>query len=147
RDWSSDVCSSDLIRARGNPLSAGADFMRNRQRQPACRCWRATRPGVRRPLLGCDDRQFGFAIPRMPAVTVPASHALSPSRGRGVATSALVVLLLLTGCATRPAQVQRTPAQVRTDIVQRMPGSVADRTGWAADIQVALSAQDLAPTA
>ncbi|MDN5782347.1 MAG: DUF1615 domain-containing protein [Luteimonas sp.] len=55
--------------------------------------------------------------------------------------------LLLAGCATRaPLQAQRTPGEVRADIVARMPAKTPDREGWAADIQVAMLAQDIAPT-
>ena len=61
---------------------------------------------------------------------------------------ACVALLVLAGCATRPpAQVQRTPAEIRAEVMQRMPANVADREEWARDIQVAFSAQDIAPTA
>ncbi|MGN7724553.1 DUF1615 domain-containing protein [Luteimonas sp. 22616] len=59
----------------------------------------------------------------------------------------LVAALLLAGCATRaPLPVQRTPEQVRADIVARMPAKTSNREGWAADIQVAFFAQDIAPT-
>lgn len=52
------------------------------------------------------------------------------------------LLLLLTACATTPPGP--TPEQMRRDIARRIPAEVADRAGWAADIQVAFSAQGLA---
>jgi len=56
-------------------------------------------------------------------------------------------MLLLAGCATRaPLEAQRTPDEVRAHIVARMPARTPDREGWAADIQVALFAQGIAPT-
>jgi hypothetical protein len=59
----------------------------------------------------------------------------------------VIASLLLAGCATRaPMQARSTPGEVRADIVARMPAKTPDREGWAADIQVALFAQDIAPT-
>lgn len=59
----------------------------------------------------------------------------------------LLSLLLLAGCATQaPLSVQRQPDQVRAEIVRRLPASVADRQGWAADVYVALTAQDIEPS-
>ena len=52
-------------------------------------------------------------------------------------------LLLLAACATTPPGP--TPAQVRKDIERRIPANVADRAGWATDIQVAFEAQALTP--
>ncbi len=66
---------------------------------------------------------------------------------RGATWLALpAVALLLAGCATRAPQVQQTPAQVRAEVVARMPVVTSDRDGWARDIQVAFSAQGIAPT-
>ncbi|MFT3896697.1 MAG: DUF1615 domain-containing protein [Thermomonas sp.] len=39
-----------------------------------------------------------------------------------------------------------TPEQVRAEIVKRIPNGVADRAGWARDIQAAFAAQELQPT-
>lgn len=58
--------------------------------------------------------------------------------------AAWVALLALAGCATTPSGP--TPGQVRDDIVQRLPATLVDRAGWAADIQTALSVQGIAPT-
>src|SRR5690606_5375397 len=56
-------------------------------------------------------------------------------------------VLLLAGCATRqPLEPRRTPDEVRAELVRRMPAGTADREGWARDIQVAFSSQDIAPT-
>lgn len=53
--------------------------------------------------------------------------------------------LLLVGCATQgPPQPQRNPADVRAEIARRIPANI-DRTGWAADIQIALDAQRIEP--
>lgn len=69
-------------------------------------------------------------------------------RGASAPLRAACACLLLAGCATQaPLQVQKTPEQVRAQIVQHMPATVADRAGWAADIQVAFLAQDITPTA
>lgn len=59
----------------------------------------------------------------------------------------LMSLLLLAGCATQsPRQAGRTPDEVRAEIVRKLPASVADRPGWAADVYVALTAQDIEPS-
>ena len=56
-------------------------------------------------------------------------------------------VLLLAGCATRqPMEPRPTPDQVRAEIAQRLPADTADRQGWARDIQVAFSAQGIAPS-
>ena len=55
-----------------------------------------------------------------------------------------MALAALAGCATVPPGP--TPAQVRQDIARRMPATLADRAGWAADIETALRVQRIAPT-
>lgn len=55
-----------------------------------------------------------------------------------------VALAALAGCATVPPGP--TPAQVRDDIVRRLPATLDDRAGWAADIETAFSVQAIAPT-
>jgi hypothetical protein len=61
---------------------------------------------------------------------------------RHVAVFAL--LAVLAGCATpRPQLPQRRPADVRATIARLMPTNVADRDGWAGDIEAALRTQDL----
>ena len=63
------------------------------------------------------------------------------------ALRAVVVLnlLWLAGCAVlRPTEVPRRPAaEVRAELVSRMPVSVEDRAGWAADIETAFATQDI----
>ncbi len=57
-----------------------------------------------------------------------------------------LLLLLLAGCATRaPLQMQRSPDEVRAEILRKLPTSVEDRQGWANDVYVALTAQDIEP--
>ncbi|GAB3336674.1 DUF1615 domain-containing protein [Marilutibacter aestuarii] len=61
----------------------------------------------------------------------------------------LATVLALAACASGPASKAgwRPPAEVRAEIARRMPAGVADREGWAADIQVAFAAQGLVPDA
>ena len=60
----------------------------------------------------------------------------------------IIPLMVLAGCSSQSTQTlpSRTPDQTRARIVQLLPAKVADRTGWATDIQVAFTAQGLAPT-
>ncbi len=51
------------------------------------------------------------------------------------------MVMLLVGC-TPP----RTPEDVRGELLRKLPASLADRAGWARDIQAAFAAQDLEPT-
>ncbi len=56
----------------------------------------------------------------------------------------LLSLLVLAGCASRaPLQMQRSPDEVRAEIVRKLPATLVDRQGWANDVYVALSAQDI----
>ena len=66
------------------------------------------------------------------------------SSGRvAVRSGVFVAVCLLVACATTPPGP--TPEQVRAEIARRIPGAVADRAGWATDIQVAFEAQDIDP--
>lgn len=65
--------------------------------------------------------------------------------GRRLRAAALAVALaVLAGCATVPPGP--TPAQVRQDIARRLPATLDDAAGWAADIETAFSVQDIPPT-
>ena len=57
-------------------------------------------------------------------------------------------LVVVAGCGTQGSRTNPdiTPDQARARIVQLLPVKTADRQGWAADIQVAFTAQGLAPT-
>lgn len=56
-------------------------------------------------------------------------------------------LLALAACGTqRPQEPVLRPAEVRAKVVKLMPAKVPDRQGWAADIQAAFAAQDIAPS-
>ncbi|MCD9125042.1 DUF1615 domain-containing protein [Luteimonas fraxinea] len=60
---------------------------------------------------------------------------------------ALMALCLLAGCASQaPPQMQRSPDDVRAEILRKLPARLDDREGWANDVYVALTAQDIAPT-
>ncbi|KIQ60531.1 DUF1615 domain-containing protein [Pseudomonas fluorescens] len=59
----------------------------------------------------------------------------------------LVALLALAGCGSRQAQEpERQPDEVKRQIVRLLPSKTADREGWANDIYVAFSAQQLSTT-
>jgi hypothetical protein len=66
---------------------------------------------------------------------------------RRLAFASMAALLLLAGCATRaPEPATRSPAQVRADIARLLPPNVGDASGWARDIQVAVTSQGIAAT-
>ena len=61
-------------------------------------------------------------------------------------TLALIGLALLAACSSVPRQPPEPAAvDVRADIERRIPASVADRRGWAGDIQAAFAAQAITP--
>lgn len=59
-----------------------------------------------------------------------------------------LLLTLLVGCATPDANQgpQRSPAEVRAQLVRLMPAKTADREGWAAEIQTAFASIDIPPS-
>jgi hypothetical protein len=62
------------------------------------------------------------------------------------APTLLAAAAFLGGCAT-PSQPlrERSPAEVRAQIVRLLPPQTVDREGWASDIQTALAALDIEP--
>jgi len=78
-------------------------------------------------------------------VSRPLPTAGSTSERRRLAIFALLATLLA-GCASQPSQEGRQPADVRAELVRKIPASTADREGWAADIQAALAAQRIDPS-
>lgn len=64
---------------------------------------------------------------------------------RILALSALCIgIAMLSGCDLWNRGP--TPEQVRAELLRRMPSGIADRAGWARDIQAAFAAQKLEPT-
>ncbi|MFI8558712.1 DUF1615 domain-containing protein [Pseudomonas putida] len=59
----------------------------------------------------------------------------------------LAGLALLQGCAGRQAaEPEADPTKVRAQLMRLLPAQAKDRAGWARDIQVAFSAQRIAPS-
>ncbi|RZA35499.1 MAG: DUF1615 domain-containing protein [Lysobacteraceae bacterium] len=78
---------------------------------------------------------------RAPAGTP--SHRWTPRYALG-----WLLPLALAGCATQgPLDTGRPQGEVRGEIARRLPASLADRVGWAADIDSALAAQRIEPNA
>ena len=78
--------------------------------------------------------------PRLPAVA-----ATAWPRTRALRLSALLACLCAAGCDTGPAPP--TPEQVRATLLRAIPRDVPDRAAWAADIQSALVALEIDPSA
>ncbi len=56
----------------------------------------------------------------------------------------LIAFLALSGCGSRTVQPpQPSPADIQSAVVKLLPGTVSDRQGWATDIQVAFTTQQL----
>jgi hypothetical protein len=91
---------------------------------------RGARIGASRPV----PRPGGIGVPAVDAGTV-----LRVARRLG----GWLALALFAACATTPTGP--TPAQVQADVARRIPATVADRGGWAADIQAAFEAQGIHP--
>ena len=100
------------------------------------------------PPLAGKDRDRRAREPRGLACIArqPASSAGAGDWWKQRWTCALAALLALSGCATRaPTTLAPDPQALRADIQRRIPATVPDRSGWAGDIQVAFSAQRIAP--
>ncbi|WP_178101030.1 DUF1615 domain-containing protein [Pseudomonas sp. OIL-1] len=61
----------------------------------------------------------------------------------------LIGLGILAGCSTRPGVTppEHRPAAVQAQVLRLLPADVADREGWARDIQVAFTTLDIEPHA
>lgn len=59
----------------------------------------------------------------------------------------LLALLVLAGCSTKKSveAPERSPAQVKSQIVKLMPAKVSDKSAWATDIYTALRTQEIEP--
>jgi len=70
-------------------------------------------------------------------------------RSRVLRAAVWCLPLLLAACATAPRQqaTRPAPAQVRAEIMRRLPPDASDRIGWATDIQTAFSTQGIDPGA
>jgi len=62
------------------------------------------------------------------------------------ATLFLAALILLGGCSMPQQVQQRSPAEVRAQIVRLLPAMTSDRKGWATDIHAAFVTLDIEPT-
>lgn len=80
------------------------------------------------------------ALPKDPTPSPPRS------RRRPLAILALAMAMLASACTPPPAKYQPTPEQVRAQLLRLLPKTLADRAGWAADIQAAFQALEIPPT-
>lgn len=58
----------------------------------------------------------------------------------------ITALALLGGCATQQRVKTQSPAEVRARVARLLPATVADRSGWASDIQRAFQSLEIEPT-
>lgn len=67
---------------------------------------------------------------------------------RHLPTAALLAgVLSLAGCGLVPSrEPSPSPQEVRAELLRLLPGTLADRAGWAADIEAAFTALDLEPS-
>ncbi len=75
------------------------------------------------------------------------TRPISTLRPRLFTIAAWCPFLLLAACARVPTEQapRLSPAQVRAEIVRRMPSDAPDRMGWATDIQTAFGTQGIDP--
>ncbi|ARP90756.1 hypothetical protein CAL14_11005 [Bordetella genomosp. 9] len=80
--------------------------------------------------------------------TMPAPMLLPDARPPWRRAAGIALLLALAGCATRAPQPEAptSPQAIRADIVRRLPPGVGDAEGWARDIQVAVTTQEILAT-
>lgn len=94
----------------------------------------------------------------MPAMPIrmrpprPAARAASAARavcGAPAVAAAFAAALLLAGCAsdTTVRDAPPSPEAVRARLLRLLPETLADRAGWAADVQAAFTALNIAPDA
>lgn len=78
---------------------------------------------------------------------LPAAAASAPRPARlGIRLPALAcaVVLAVAACTPQPTPPRpRTPAEIRAQVLHLLPPGTADRAGWAADIQAALTALEI----
>lgn len=84
-----------------------------------------------------------FGIARCP---VPSARARGGARN-AMRWAAVLLLAVLAGCVTAPRPGGPGPDAVRAEVARRIPSTVDDRLGWAADIQTAFATQEISPIA
>jgi len=99
-------------------------------------------PNADEPWRGPSVREHDTLVPVL--VAGIAMGRIMPGRV-GAALLLLTAFVLVGGC-TPPRQVrERSPGEVRAQIVRLMPAKTVDREGWATDIQAALAVLDIEP--
>ena len=75
------------------------------------------------------------------------TRPISALRSRVPRAAAWCLPLLLAACTTAPGPRVSglPPAEIRAEILRRLPADAPDRTGWTADIQTAFSTQGIDP--
>lgn len=84
---------------------------------------------------------------RSPQYAARMTHSISAPRSRVLTVAAWCLPLLLAACVTVPGPPasRLPPAQIRAEILRRLPVNAPDRAGWATDIQTAFSTQRIDP--